>query len=75
MTILYLLIYGAIMWYLYTSFRSTLFPIDVETEDGETVQMYALVSSHYVMIGLAIALTAFTFWFIGRNSLAYLLYY
>ena len=75
MTILYLLVYGAIMWYIYTSFKNTLIPIEVENQDGGTTQVFGLTNGHYLMIVLAIVLTGFTFWFIGRNSLAYLLYY
>lgn len=75
MTVFYLVVYAAVTWYIYNQFKSTLVEIDVTNDDGETCKMMALVNGSYVMILILVVWTGFAFWFIGRNSLSYLLYY
>lgn len=75
MTAFYLVVYAAVTWYIYNQFKSTLVEIDVTNDEGETYKMLALVNGSYVMILIIVVWTGFAFWFIGRNSLAYLFYY
>ena len=76
MTILYIMIYLITSYGIYRLFDASLIEITgVEFEDGSKEDVKALSVLSYRLIGIFAIWTAFAFWFIGRHSMAYLLYY
>lgn len=69
--VFYLIILGAIGFF----FLGTLESITVTYEDGSTREADGLTSRSWFVIGIALAWTAFAFWFIARQSLLALFYY
>lgn len=76
MTILYIMIYLITSYGIYRLFDASLIEvIGVEFEDGSKKDVRALSELSYKLIVIFGIWTAFAFWFIGRHSMAYLLYY
>ena len=76
MTILYIMIYLITSYGIYRLFDASLIEITgVEFEDGSKEDVKALSELSYRLIGIFGIWTAFAFWFIGRQSMAYLFYY
>lgn len=76
MTILYIMIYLITSYGIYKLFDASLIEIEgVEFGDGSKGDVKALSELSYKLIGIFGIWTAFAFWFIGRQSMAYLLYY
>ena len=76
MTILYIMIYLITSYGIYKLFDASLIEVTgVEFEDGSKEDVKALSELSYRLIGIFTIWTAFAFWFIGRHSMAYLLYY
>lgn len=76
MTILYIMIYLITSYGIYKLFDASLIEVvGVEFEDGSKKDVKALSELSYKLIAIFGIWTAFAFWFIGRHSMAYLLYY
>lgn len=76
MTILYIMIYLITSYGIYKLFDASLLEVTgVEFEDGSKEDVKALSELSYRLISIFGIWTAFAFWFIGRHSMAYLLYY
>ena len=76
MTILYIMIYLITSYGIYKLFDASLLEVtEVEFEDGSKEDVKALSELSYRLIGIFGIWTAFAFWFIGRQSMAYLFYY
>lgn len=76
MTILYIMIYLITSYGIYRLFDASLIEVTgVEFEDGSKENVKALSELSYRLIGIFGIWTAFAFWFIGRQSMAYLFYY
>ena len=76
MTILYIMIYLITSYGIYKLFDASLIEVTgVEFEDGSKEDVKALSELSYRLIGIFGIWTAFAFWFIGRQSMAYLFYY
>ena len=76
MTILYIMIYLITSYGIYRLFNASLIEVTgVEFEDGSKKDVKALSELSYRLIGIFGIWTALAFWFIGRQSMAYLFYY
>lgn len=76
MTILYIMIYLITSYGIYRLFDASLIEVEgVEFGDSSKGDVRALTELSYKLIGIFGIWTAFAFWFIGRHSMAYLLYY
>lgn len=76
MTILYIMIYLITSYGIYRLFDASLIEVTgVEFEDGNKEDVKAMSHLSYRLIGIFGTWTALAFWFIGRQSMAYLFYY
>ncbi|WBF82077.1 putative D(1) dopomine receptor-like protein [Mammaliicoccus virus vB_MscM-PMS2] len=75
MTFIYIVFYFIILGVIGFFFIGTLEDITVTDEDGSTRQVDGLTKASWIDIGIALAWTAFAFWFIASQSLAYVFYY
>lgn len=75
MTFLYIVFYLIILGLIGFFFLGTLESITVTYEDGSTREADGLTSRSWFVIVVALAWTAFAFWFISRQALIASLYY
>ncbi|QYC50905.1 putative D(1) dopamine receptor-like protein [Mammaliicoccus phage vB_MscM-PMS3] len=75
MTFIYIVFYVVTMVIIGANFVKSLESITVTYDDGSTREVDGLTNGSWVIILVAIVWTAFAFWFIASQSLAYVFYY
>ena len=80
MTFTIILVYGAVMFFLYRMFMNALDTAEITWTDEDTgeeftEERYVLSNQAMVQVVIAIAWTGFSFWLVGKQMIEYFYYY